>query len=227
MPPGERRTRISRGELAAAAVRIADTEGFDALSMRRLAQEVGVGTMTIYHHLRNKDELLTLVNDAVMGEVVVPDDERLPNKWRAALSIIANRSRASIARHPWVLDIGDPPIGPNGIRHFDQTMQAVASIDLPLADRIDIAATVDEFVFGFCLFDRNMPEATEGDDRGMIAYASMLLETGAYPTLAGLVDEVGAQRLWHTVRRTLTAPKRFQRHLDRLLDGIESQLAAG
>ena len=63
-------------------MRIADAEGFDALSMRRLAAELDAGTMTLYHYVRTKDELLTLVVDAVMGEVVVPADERLPDDWR-------------------------------------------------------------------------------------------------------------------------------------------------
>ena len=54
-------------------MRIADAEGFDAVSMRRIAAELDAGTMTLYHYVRTKDELLTLVIDAVMGEVVVPD----------------------------------------------------------------------------------------------------------------------------------------------------------
>ena len=65
-------------------MRIADAEGFDAVSMRRIATELDAGTMTLYHYVRTKDELLTLVIDAVMGEVVIPDDEPMPDDWRAA-----------------------------------------------------------------------------------------------------------------------------------------------
>jgi AcrR family transcriptional regulator len=226
VPPGERRARVSREELAAAAVHIADTEGLAALSMRRLAQEVGVGTMTLYHYVRNKDELLTLLNDAVMGEVVVPEDQPLPSDWRAALSVIAFRSKSSIERHPWVLDVtDDPPIGPNSVRHFDQTMQAVSSIDLPLADRLDIASTIDEFVFGYCLMERNNPGTDFAAKAEMVDYVSVLLETGAYPTLKALADDMGINRVWDTVRKTFSVPDRFQRHLDRLLDGIAAQVS--
>ena len=83
--PGSRKPRFSRDDIAQAALRIADTEGFDALSMRRLAAELDAGTMTLYHYVQTKDELLTLVNDAVMGELLIPADE-LPTDWRGGRS---------------------------------------------------------------------------------------------------------------------------------------------
>jgi AcrR family transcriptional regulator len=227
MPPGERRTRVTRDELAVAAVRIADTEGLPALSMRRLATDVGVGTMTLYHYVRNKDELLTLVVDAVMGEVVVPDTEELPGGWRDALVAIANRTRAAFARHPWILDIADDPqFGPNSVRHFDQTLQAVSSIDLPLADRLDVASLIDEFVFGFALYERNNADTRAEPEAKIVEYVTVLLATGAYPTMASIVDELGIDGLWETIRASHSAPDRFHRHLDRLLDGIAADLTA-
>ena len=97
--------------------------------MRQIAAELGAGTMTLYHYVRTKDELLALVNDAVMGELIVPDGE-LPTDWRAAITLIAHRSRDVLQRHPWTLDIRDDPApGPNGVRHFDQSMQAVIPLD--------------------------------------------------------------------------------------------------
>ena len=78
-PSPARRPRFTRDEIAATAMRIADTEGFDAVSMRRLAAELDAGTMTLYHYVRTKDELLTLVIDAVMGEVVLGPDEPMPD----------------------------------------------------------------------------------------------------------------------------------------------------
>ncbi len=65
--PGSRKPLFSRDEIAAAAVKIADEEGFDALSMRRLAAELDAGTMTLYHYVKTKDELLSLVSDRLMG----------------------------------------------------------------------------------------------------------------------------------------------------------------
>ena len=118
-------------------MRIADAEGFAAVSMRRIATELDAGTMTLYHYVRTKDELLTLVVDAVMGEVVIPATEPIPTDWRAALTMVAERTRAALERHPWILDItDDPAVGPNSVRHFDQSLQAVASLNLPLTDKL-------------------------------------------------------------------------------------------
>ena len=185
--PATRRPRFTRDEIAQAALRIADAEGFDALSMRRLAAELDAGTMTLYHYVRTKDELLVLLQDAVFAEIIVPPGE-LPTDWRGALTAIARRSRDALTRHPWTLDIReDPAPGPNGVRHFDQSMQAVSALDVPLADRIELITAVDEYVFGHCLFERqNQAAASASRDRSMIDYVEGLLDSGGYPTLAAI-----------------------------------------
>jgi AcrR family transcriptional regulator len=152
--PGARKPRFTRETIAEAAVHIADTEGFDALSMRRLAAELDAGTMTLYHYVRTKDELLSLVADSVMGELIVPEGE-MPEHWRDALVVIAHRSRAALLRHPWALDIHDDPApGPNMMRHFDQSMQAVAELDLSVGERFELVSAVDEYTFGFSFAER-------------------------------------------------------------------------
>ena len=86
--------------------------------------------MTLYHYVRNKDELLTLMDDAIMGELLVPDDE-LADGWRAALTQIADRTRDVLSRHPWTFDrLGDGRPGPNGMRHFEQSLRAVAGLEI-------------------------------------------------------------------------------------------------
>jgi len=75
--PARRAARIGRDDIARAALAIADRDGFAAVSMRRLARELGVGTMSLYHYLRTKDDLLELMDDAVVGELLMPS-EALP-----------------------------------------------------------------------------------------------------------------------------------------------------
>ena len=183
--PASRRPRFTREDIAHAATRIADTEGFPAVSMRRIAAELGAGTMTLYHYVRTKDELLTLVTDTVMAEVVVPPDEGLPAYWRDAMTLLATRSRDALLRHPWILDItDDPAIGPNSVRHFDQSLQAVAALPVGLRDKLDIVATVDEYVFGYCLQERNNVQPGDAEvDADMVEYVEALLRTGDYPHL--------------------------------------------
>jgi AcrR family transcriptional regulator len=220
-----RRPRFTHDDIARTAIKIADTEGFDALSMRRLAAELDAGTMTLYHYVRTKDEVLTLVLDALMGEVVFGPDEPMPQHWRDAMTAIAARSRASILRHPWILEITEhPALGPNSVRHFDQSLQAVASLPITLAEKFDIVTAVDEYVFGSCLWEREgrLPDAS--DDTGMITYIKGLIATGEYPQLAALAAEHGLDEAWEEIERHRRDPQRFGRNLARLLDGIGADL---
>jgi AcrR family transcriptional regulator len=219
--PGSRRPRFTRDEIARAALRIADTEGFDALSMRRLAAELDAGTMTLYHYVKTKDELLSLVNDAVMAEVLVPDGQ-LPTDWRPAVTMIATRSRDALRRHPWSLDIRDDPgPGPNGVRHFDQSMQAVRSLPLTLGERFELVTAVDEYVFGFCMAER-ANVGFEGTNDPTIAYVQGLMGTGDYPMLTEIAVEHGVTGAFDVLRHQLRDPDRFGRNLARLLDGFEA-----
>ncbi len=223
--PAARRPRFTRDEIAATATRIADAEGFGAVSMRRIAMELDAGTMTLYHYVRTKDELLTLVTDAAMGEVVVPLDEPMPDDWRAALTVLAERSRSALQRHPWILDItDDPAIGPNSVRHFDQTLEAVSSLPISLTEKLDIARMVDEYVFGYCLQLRHNAQPDDRFENDMIGYVNGLLKTGDYPHLTAIADEVGIDAAWRQIEAHTRDKTRFQRNLERLLDGIEAGL---
>ena len=118
--------------------------------MRRVARELGAGTMTLYHYVRTKDELIDLMDDAIMGEVLIPDGE-MPD----TLARGAARDRAQLARR-----VRAPPVGarrrsdgarggPNGMRHFEQSLAAVASLDLDVRAKLELIAIVDDYVFGF------------------------------------------------------------------------------
>ena len=222
--PGSRRPRFSRDEIAAAAVKIADEEGFDALSMRRLAAELDAGTMTLYHYVKTKDELLSLVSDTVMGEVLVPAGD-LPADWRAAITVIANRSREALLRHPWALDIRDDPApGPNGVRHFDQTMQAVMSLDLTLGERFELVTAVDEYVFGYCMVQRVNAIDDDGGflEPEVLNYVDALIDQGGFPALSAIKAEHGTLGAFEVMQRQGNDPGRFDRNLARLLDGFEA-----
>ena len=221
--PIARRPRFTRESIAVAAMRIADTEGFGAVSMRRIATELDAGTMTLYHYVRTKDELLSLVVDSMMGEVVIPSTEPIPTDWRAALTMVAERTRAALERHPWILDMtDDPAVGPNSVRHFDQTLQTVASLPLSLAERFDIVRAVDEYVFGYCLQHRGTEERSADDQ--MVEYVNGLVATGDYPQLAAMVEEYGLEEGWRQIELHMRDPDRFARNLARLLDGIALSL---
>lgn len=222
---GSRRPRFNRDNIAAAAIRIADAEGFEAVSMRRLAAELDAGTMTLYHYVRTKDELLTLVVDAFLGEVVLSPGQRLPRDWRAAITLIAKRSRDALRRHPWILDITDDPnIGPNAMRHFDQSWQALAPLTASFDDKLDLITVVDEYVFGFCLHERNNLKDDINGAVEMVDYIRALLIEDEYPALAGMVSDMGLERMWSKIHAHARGAARFDRNLARLLAGFEASL---
>ena len=223
--PGTRRPRHTLAQIADAALKVADTEGVDALSMRRLAAELGSGTMTLYHYVHTKDELNALLSDRVMSELLLEDDE-FPDDWREAMTAIARRSRDVLLAHPWIFDIAeDPTIGPSGVRHFDQSLRAVSSLDLGVRERLDILQTVDEYVFGYCMHRRGDAAETVPDD--IKSYVVDIAGSGDYPQLQALLEEYGADDLWAEVVAHERDPSRFDRNLSRILDGIERDLPPG
>jgi AcrR family transcriptional regulator len=222
--PGTRRARFTREEIADAALKIADAEGIDAVSMRRVAGELGAGTMTLYHYVRTKDELLALMDNAIMGEVVIPDGQ-MPSDWREALTEIARRSHAAFERHPWALDgLGGAQIGPNAIRHMEQSMVAVASIDADFATKMEIIHLIDEYVFGHALHKRapgpRDPAEQEEWRRRALAYIDEEVATGNFPHLSELMPAGGMAELWAQIEDGASDEQRFERGLRRVLDGI-------
>jgi AcrR family transcriptional regulator len=226
--PGARRARFTREQIAEAALSIADTEGFDAVSMRRVASELGAGTMTLYHYVRTKDELVALMDDAIMGELLIPDGE-MPSDWREALTLIARNTRDAFARHPWTLEVmGGAQIGPNGIRHMEQSVAAVAQLDVDNVTRFEIITLVDTFVFGYAVRNRlpgpDDPEAMDKWLERASAYVDEQVATGEFPHISAIMPEAGMAAFWEQLQEADFENGRFERGLKRLLDGIALSL---
>jgi AcrR family transcriptional regulator len=224
--PSSRRPSHTRADIARAALAIADEEGYEALSMRRVAERLGSGTMTLYHYVRNKDELITLMTDEVMGEVLVPAGE-MGEDWRTAMGQIARRTRAAFHRHRWALDrLGDGRPGPNGIRHFEQSLEAVSPLDVSDGEKFELVSLVDDYVFGFCLREaQEMEEHRRGFSSDVLEFFQRELDSGGYPNIRDFLGddvEAGVDR----IADLLFDEDRFERGLERLLDGIEAGLAA-
>lgn len=172
---------LSRERIAAAAVAIADAEGFPSVSMRRIAQDLGVGTMSLYYYVKTKADLIAAMDDAIMSEVLVPT---LPANWREALMAIATRTRDAFLRHSWALHsmLSVAP-GANAMRHFEQCLEALAATPLTSAQKFTLLATVDDFVFGYALREAATEKKVDPD------FAKSQLATGGYPRLAEVFRE--------------------------------------
>lgn len=170
-----RTRKLNEAGIAGAALAIADAEGFTAVSMRRVAQELGVGTMSLYYYAKSKAELISAMDDALMAEVLVPT---LAEDWREALTAIALRTRDVFVRHPWALSsMQSAPPGVNAMRHMEQCLEALAKTSMTTEEKLTLLALVDDFVFGYTLRE------TAADPVVDIDAAKKRLATGAFPEL--------------------------------------------
>jgi AcrR family transcriptional regulator len=191
---------LSREKIAAAALRIADAEGFASVTMRRIAKEMGVGTMSLYYYVKTKGGLIAAMDDALMGEMLAPS---LPANWREALTVIATRTRNVFLRHPWALSsmLSAPP-GVNAMRHMEQCLQVLDGTKMTTREKFVLLAMIDDFVFGYAL-----REAASGP-KVDLKFVEAQLGTGAFPRLK---ETLGKERMAAT-------RDRFQMGLRALLD---------
>jgi AcrR family transcriptional regulator len=217
---GGPRQALSRGQIVKVAISIADLEGLEAVSIRRLARELRSGAMSIYHYFDTRDELLELMGDTVAGEMLVPD---LPAEWRPALEAVARASRATFLAHPWLLlalqDV--PPATPNLLRHIEQSSQTI----VPLAERgVELAllntivTAVDDYTVGFTLRELASGGFEERGRRFASRFADpnvrYLVESGEFPLLERFLSG------------GIEPPRPdFERGLGWLLDGFEAKIS--
>jgi AcrR family transcriptional regulator len=170
------KSRLTRDKIAAAALAIADGQGFEAVSMRRVAEELKVGTMSLYYYVETKDDLVSAMDDALMGEALLPS---LPKDWQRAITEIAKRTLAIFIRHPWALvAMASAPPGVNAMRHMEQCLEALAETSMSEKQKITLLATVDDFVFGYALREAASHAGINTE------FAAAQLATGAFPRLA-------------------------------------------
>jgi AcrR family transcriptional regulator len=216
---------LSRSEIVRVALEIADEEGLEAVSIRRLARELGSGAMSIYHYFASRDELLELMGETVSGEVLVPE---LPGDWRTALKAIAHRSRAAWLKHPWLLAAvqeRSTAITPNMLRHVEQSSQAVAKLADRGAEPALLGAlvlAVDDYTVGYTLREVAMEDPHRGMSERLreVAdepYMRYLIESGEFPIIERFLAGEGDQ----------PPQDRFEDGLDWLLDGFAARLPPG
>jgi AcrR family transcriptional regulator len=191
---------LNREQIVRAAIAIADAEGFEAATMRRIASELGVGTMSLYWYVPNKDNLLELMRDELMGEVKMPDPPS--DDWRANLRQIAYETRANMKRHPWMFAIfaSIPSVGPNLMRHVDLSLGAIDGLGLDLETMFGIISVVDDYTLGFTLGEVNQevartrigltPEELRAQwVENLKPFTRQEIATGKYPRLARMEND--------------------------------------
>jgi AcrR family transcriptional regulator len=217
---------FSRDQIVAIAITIADTEGIEAVSLRRIAAKMGSGTTSLYRYITKKDELFELMVDAVLSESILP---KLSGDWRKNLRKITYRSRAMILQHPWMIVVSNfrSSLGPNTLRWLESTLKAVDGLGLDIDQMLVIANTLFAFARGYAAGEVGEQEAAQSTgltrDQWMATRAHhthALLDTGKYPMFTRVVKDAKAP---HDPN---AAEQGFSAGLDHILDGIAMRIAA-
>jgi AcrR family transcriptional regulator len=223
---------LSRAAIVAAAIEIADADGLEAVSIRRLATKLDARPMSLYSHIGRKGDLIDLMVDEVMAGAVIPGGPPTDD-WREGLRQIAQRTRESTRAHPWMIAAAfhRPFLGPNALRHIDQSLAAVSSLPLSPERKRAVLLAVDTYTLGFVRWEvrsaakhktkdtptcagRAEPAHTADE---IDAYVRAQAASGDYPHLAEFIDK--------DVILGVKAEK-FEVGLEWLLTGIAAEVGA-
>ena len=183
------RVPLTRDRALAAAVALADAEGIGSLTMRKLAQELGVEAMSLYHHVANKDEILDGMVELVFGEIELPSETA---DWNTAMRQRATSVRAALTRHPWAISIMQSRTspGPATLRHHDAVLGCCRAAGFSIEMAAHAFSLIDSYIYGFVLQEVNLP-FNEGDDLGEIVEGMMPQRSAdPYPHLSELTTEL-------------------------------------
>lgn len=208
---------LSRERIVGAAIRLADADGLEAVSLRKVAAALDVGPMRLYGYIATKDELLDLMVDAVHAEI-----RPAGGGWREVLRSLAETTRQAAHMHEWLADLigGRPQLGPHALARGEAVLAAMGGVDVDIV--MPVVDAVDAYVIGAVrreIAERRAERATGMDKRQWQAafgpYLERTFATGRFPALATVVRD-GAH---------LDANQNFCTGLDFLLDGIEARIS--
>lgn len=219
--PEPRRRAPGVDQYVAAALAVADAEGIAAVSMRRVASDLGSGTATLYRYITNRDELVDLMVDAVQGEDQLPEPTQ---DWRTDLAAVAHATRATLLRHPWLTGelTGRPSFGPNWLRRSEATMRAAVALTPDITLATQALGTLHAYVLGSVATQQAGLRAEQRTglteeqwQRSVGPYISEVLAAGEHPMIARRVHEA----------EEVDPDVEFTFGLDCVLDGLAARLS--
>ena len=204
------RPNLSREEITRAALELADSEGLEAVSMRRIAAKLGAGATSLYWYVARKEDLYELMVDELIGEISLPEEPS--GDWRADLREVAVQTRAVLAHHDWFTLLGiQPGLGPKTRRYGELASAPLAALGLAPQDWIPILGLLNNYVVGFVHREsawKRMQGRSELDEAGWRAQLDALVAEG---------DEL-------SMRMQLHSDESFLYGLEIVLDGIAARV---
>ncbi len=209
-----RRTTLSKDRVITAAIALADRIGIEPFTIRKLATELDVKPMTIYHHVANKEAILDGMVDVVFGEIDRPSEDL---DWKQAIRQRSTSARSVLASHPWAVPLMESRTspGPETLRHHDAVLGCFRAGGFSIKMTAHAYALIDSYIYGFALQEANLP-ATEGAD--MTALAGTIIE----PLPADLYPHLTELAVQHVLQPGYDFAKEFEFGLDLILAGLEA-----
>ena len=216
-PATEPRAPLSTERVLETAVALADRDGLESLTMRRLADELGAGAMSLYHYVPNKEQLLDGMIDIVFGEIEPPSLE-LP--WRTAMRRRAVSTRAALNRHRWAVGLmeGRSNPGPAGIRIREAILGCLREAGFSIEMTIQAYSVQDAYIYGFALQERSLPfeSAEESTEVAEATTRDVADLAERFPYLAEVVAG-------HVAKVGYDFAAAFEYGLDLILDALEKR----
>jgi AcrR family transcriptional regulator len=211
------RVPLSRRRILDAAVALADRDGVRSLSMRKLAHELGVEAMSLYHHVANKDDLLDGMVDLVFGEIELPTGEA---DWKAAMRRRAVSARAALRRHPWAIGLMESRStpGPATLRHHDAVLGSLRTAGFSVELAAHAYAVLDSYIYGFALQEVGLPFQTPEELAAVADTILGQLPAEEFPYFTEIAVE-------HALQPGYDFGNEFEFGLDLILDGLDRALA--
>jgi len=212
-PSAAPRIPLNKQRVLRAAVALADRDGVRSLSMRKLAQQLGVEAMSLYHHVANKDAILDGIVDVVFAEIELPSGQA---DWKAAMRQRAISARQALLRHPWatgLMESRSTP-GPATLRHHDAVLGILRDAGFSVELAAHAFSVLDSYIYGFALQEANLPFQTTEE---LAAMADTILEhlpADEYPHLTEMTVDHVLQPGYHNGNEYLFG-------LELILDGLD------
>jgi AcrR family transcriptional regulator len=202
---------LTRERILRAAIDLADKDGLDSLSMRKLAQEMGVKAMSLYNHVTNKDDMLDSMVDIVVSEIESP---KIDDDWRDAMRRRAISAYKILLRHPWAAMVlmSRMNVGSSMLQYIDMTLGCLyeAGFSFEMADHV--RNVIDSHIYGFTLQELNFP-INESDYSKMAAEGLLIIPANKYPYLNKLTH--------HVIEGSYNGIHDFEFGLELILNGLE------
>jgi AcrR family transcriptional regulator len=210
---GEPRNRLSRERVLRAAMAHADEGGLEAVTMRKVAEELEVAPMALYRHVANRDDLVDGMVDIVFSEIELP---AAGADWKTAMRERAISVRDAMLRHRWAIGLMESRTnpGPANLRHHNAVIGSLRAAGFAMAMAAHAYSLLDSYIYGFALTKMNLPFETTTDIAEMAESMLEPFPVGEYPNLAAFITE-------HAMKPGYDYADEFEYGLDVILDGLE------